>query len=331
MSASCPGKVIRLFEEMNIPKAYLKTFKEEEAIQHLLEIAGGLKSPNVGENEILYQLKSVLKEAASLGILDVTLRKLLHKAIETGRRIRSETEILKNNLSYPAIVHRLLKERNKDISQIRVLVVGYGKLGRSFLKYFTNRNVDVTLATRNPQQARESGIKVISRDIIKNILDNFDVIIGAATTKKPLVKKDDIFTLKSMPVFIDLAMPANFDPEIESRAPGLLFNLESIFAKVKTIKEKRSFALQQAGGIIKEETESYLHWLKGRKAVKIISTLKQELEQIKSEEHNRLLNDFGEMNLHQRKIISSLVNRLTSRIAHTHYSQIKEFVVHEQS
>ena len=43
------------------------------------------------------------------------------------------------------------------------------------------------------------------------------------------------------------------------------------------------------------------------------------------------MGDFGEMDLHQKRIINDLVNRLTSRIAHTHYSHIKDFVVNEQS
>lgn len=332
-SSSCPGKLIHFFEELNIAKKYLKVLKGDKAVQHLLAIAGGLKSPNIGENEILHQLKNVLKESNKQEILDVSLQKLLHKAIETGKRIRTETSILKNNLSYPGIAYKILKERGLELDGKNVLVIGNGKLGKSCINYFLNKKALLTLATRNPGKKADlkENVKVISRDEITNHLSKFDVIIGAASTKKQLITKSMFKNISDVPVFIDLAMPANFDPSIQLLKNNTLFNLEYIFEKGQDLKLAKSAALREANKIVAEETESFVHWLKSRKAVRIISTLKKELELIKNEEQTRLLENLGEIDFQQKKMIDNLVNRLTSRIAHTHYSHIKNFVVHEQS
>jgi len=332
-SSSCPGKAFRFFEDLGIEKKHLSKFKGEDAVQHMLKIAAGLKSPNVGENEILHQLKNVLKESSRLKILDVYLRNLLQKAIETGKRIRSETTILKNNLSYPAIVHKILKEKMIAVNGKIILFIGNGKLGSNCIKYFVNKNAKVTLATRNPGNAVgfDPSVNIISRDRIVSVLANFEVVIGAASCSKPIIMKSNVEKLSDDPIFIDLAMPVNFDPDISILGPNLLFNLEYIFEQASVLEKEKSSALQDAKRIVDEEKDTFVQWLKGRKAVKIISRLKKELEQIKSEEQNRLMDDLGEMDLHHKKIVSNVVNRLTSRIAHTQYSHIKNFVVHEHS
>jgi glutamyl-tRNA reductase len=333
-TASCPGKTIHFFESLGIEKKYVRTRKNQEAVELLLKIAAGLKSPNIGENEILHQLKNVLKEASLLKTIDVTLRKLLQKGIETGRRVRSETAILKNNLSYPAVIHKILKEKNVLINGEEFLIIGNGKLGNSCIKYFLNRGARITLATRKPESAFlwDNSIRVIPREQIAAVLSDYKVVLGAAELKKPLLSMEDITRSgKNAALFVDLGMPGNFDGKIGNHLPDSFFNLDDIFKQTRAIEQEKEMAIQQSGSIVEEETEAYIHWLKGRKAVKIINTLKEELEQIKTEEQNRLLNDLGEMDLHQKKIINSLVNRLASRIAHTHYSHIKEFVVDEQS
>jgi len=263
----------------------------------------------------------------------LTLRKLLQKAVETGRRIRSETTIMRNNLSYPAITHKIIKENKLDAAGLKILVIGNGNLGKSCIRYFLNKNADITLATRNPEKFydTEPALKVISRKNASNMLKDFSVIIGATTSAKVLVTADDVKNLSRKTVFVDLAVPGNFDPEIKNMPSAKYFDLEYIFHKASIIKEEKDNALGQADRIIEEEEDAYIHWLKGRKAVKIISTLKEELEIIKMEEKSRFHDDFGGMDLHQKKIINNLVNRLTSRIAHIHYSHIKDFVVHEQS
>lgn len=332
-TSSCPGRSIRFFESLNVGKKYLKIFKAEKAVQHLLEIAGGLKSPNLGEHEILHQVKNVIKESEALNILDVNLKKLLQKAIETGKRIRTETNILQNNLTYPAIVNKILKEQNQNVAGQEILVIGNGKLGNSLVKYFLVKKARLTLATRSAQDKTkpDKSVKIISREEITKYLSTFQIVIGAAGTKKLIITKKQVIGLKNKPLFIDLAIPANIDPEINTPGNQILFNLDYIFKDSIYNKNENSTAVKQAENIVMDETEAFLRWQKSRKAVGIINTLKEELNQIKSEEQKRLLADLGDIDLHQQKVITSLINRLTSRIAHTHYNHIKNFVVNGYS
>ena len=66
---------------------------EDRAVQHLLAVASGLDSMAVGEDQILGQVRSALRDAADRGTLGRTLRDLGRMALRTGKRARAETGI----------------------------------------------------------------------------------------------------------------------------------------------------------------------------------------------------------------------------------------------
>jgi len=71
------------------------------------------------------------------------------------KKVRSKTGLMKNSLSYPAVVNLLLKEQFDSLNDKNVLVIGNGKLGRSFIQNYINKGSNVFLATRNPNNIKE--------------------------------------------------------------------------------------------------------------------------------------------------------------------------------
>lgn len=331
---TCPGKSIHFFEELGVKKKYLNTYKKDGAAEYLFSISAGLQSANIGESEILNQLKNTLYEARQNKSLDAILQKLLQKAIEVGKKVRTETSIVNNNESYPAIINKLLLKNFKEITSKNILVIGNGKLGNSCIHYFLNKKNSITLATRNPKKIDpllEDRTLVIPRDNIKNVLFSFDIVIGAASLVDPILTTNNFQNNKRNIFLVDLGSPANFSQDISGIDQVTLYSLEDIFRIGRKIKHEKVQSIEDANKIINLETHEFSNWLKSRKAAKIIHTLKEELEQIKSEEHVRRLNDLSDLDIQQQKIVEMMVERLTSRIAHTHYSHIKDFVVNDQS
>lgn len=65
----------------------------KEAAEHLLRIASGLESMVAGEFEILGQVKQALENAEKAGMVNLPLRRAFHSALQTGRRVRSQTQL----------------------------------------------------------------------------------------------------------------------------------------------------------------------------------------------------------------------------------------------
>jgi glutamyl-tRNA reductase len=87
----------------NLPQVellpYVYIHHGEAAIKHLFRVASGLDSMIIGEYEILGQVKSALRDAEKTGLLALPLLRLFRHAVQTGRRVRVETNISRNALS----------------------------------------------------------------------------------------------------------------------------------------------------------------------------------------------------------------------------------------
>src|SRR5438552_11727954 len=69
------------------------------AVRHLFRVASGLDSMVMGESQVLRQVKVALSFAQKAGTAGGALQGLLRRAIETGKRVRTETEIARGAVS----------------------------------------------------------------------------------------------------------------------------------------------------------------------------------------------------------------------------------------
>ncbi|MFC2412997.1 MAG: hypothetical protein ACFNQF_03175 [Bacteroides sp.] len=70
---------------------YLYTYTDDEAIRHLFRVASSLDSLVLGEGQILSQVKEAYAIAREAGATSTVLNLLFHRAIATGKRVRTET------------------------------------------------------------------------------------------------------------------------------------------------------------------------------------------------------------------------------------------------
>ncbi len=72
---------------------HLFSFLQEEAVNHLMRVAGGLDSLVLGEGQILSQVKKMVRLGQDNQSMGPILNRLLTQAVSTGKRIRSETNL----------------------------------------------------------------------------------------------------------------------------------------------------------------------------------------------------------------------------------------------
>src|SRR5664280_864134 len=96
---------------------------------HLFSVAAGLKSVVPGEFEILGQLRRALELATEEQTAGPEITELFQRAISTGRRVRSETQIARGTTSFAqASVMMATDDLGVDLEGADVLIIGAGQL-----------------------------------------------------------------------------------------------------------------------------------------------------------------------------------------------------------
>jgi glutamyl-tRNA reductase len=78
---------------------YLYDYYAEGATRHVLRVASGLDSAVLGEGEILRQVRTAFDVARQEGTIGTTLGLLGRHALETGKRVRTDTAIARGTTS----------------------------------------------------------------------------------------------------------------------------------------------------------------------------------------------------------------------------------------
>ncbi len=71
----------------------------KETLHHLLRVASGLESMIVGEDQIQSQVKEAFELSCREGCCGPLMGEVFRKALNTGKRVRTETRVNKGNVS----------------------------------------------------------------------------------------------------------------------------------------------------------------------------------------------------------------------------------------
>ena len=125
-----------------------------EVPRHLFSVASGVDSQVLGEGQILGQVREALSDAAEARSLDAALARLLHDALRTGKRARSETPIGRYAVSVSSAAVDLAREHVPALPYCRALVVGAGAAGMLAARALRDRGIQhLTVTSRTRERA----------------------------------------------------------------------------------------------------------------------------------------------------------------------------------
>ena len=119
------------------------------AVRHIFQVAAGLKSAIIGEDEILRQLKRAYEFAHRFHNTDKVFNRLFQEAIKCAKEIKSSLKISEIPLSPGYIGLKYLEEccgGADGLAGKNLLLIGFGEIGQLFFRY-----------AREPQQRRAAG------------------------------------------------------------------------------------------------------------------------------------------------------------------------------
>ncbi len=242
---------------------YFYSLKGIPAVRHLLCVSSSLDSQVMGENQILGQVKDAYLRAKQSGAASNVLSFIFEEAIKIGKRARYETQIGFGAVSISAAAVEMAKKIFEDFSKKKVLIIGAGKIGELSARYLYDRGAEMVLVanrtfSKAQKLAEQFKGKAVQFDSFSEVLTQVDVVISSVNAPALLVTKDIALEVmkkrKQRPIFfIDLGLPRNIDPEINTIENMYVYNLDDLKMIKDANLEERLKEAKKVEKIIDEE------------------------------------------------------------------------------
>lgn len=274
-----------------------------DVVRHLFEVAAGLDSQMIGENQILSQVKSAYTTSIDCRMSKIIFHRLFHNAFRAGKAVRTQTNINCGAVSISLAAVETARSKI-DLPASSAMVIGAGENAELAAKYLLKAKLKhLIVANRNSQKAKDmisrlrAGRTIALGDIVAE-LDNVDVIIGSTSSAEPIVTykdvKDSLAHREKPLLVIDIAVPRDIDPEIGRLECIEIYNIDDLNEQVSSNMAKRSSEIPKARKIVDEFTDKFEVWLKSLDFVPAISQLTQKALQLAHSEAARYAKDFAE-------------------------------------
>jgi glutamyl-tRNA reductase len=308
--------------------------RDEAAAQHLMQVAAGLDSLVLGENEILGQVRSAGEMAHAAGATGPILSALFRYAIQTGKRARSETEIGRGDISVASVVVELAEQALGPLHDRTALLIGAGKISTITARALVKAGLRcVMIANRTYERAEKlaknlDGIAV-HFDSLDQVLTRADIVI-CSTGAPHIVLHADVIAKAQVargerPLLVaDLAVPRDADPNIAS-IPGVqLANIDDLEIIVKTGHPLTASIYQEVEAIVNQELEGYCRWVRARRCVPVIQALHDKAETIYQAEVEQTLRRLGPLTPRQERLVQAMGKAIASKLLHEPTVRLRE-------
>ncbi|MDI3486098.1 MAG: glutamyl-tRNA reductase [Methanolobus sp.] len=289
-------------KKMGLSSNIIDFFEHEESIMHLLRLACGLESMIIGEDQILGQIKDLYLVAKKLGTTGKMLDTAFSKAIQVGKRVRTETEINRGALSIASASVDLAEDTVGDLQNKMVLVIGTGEMGTLVTRALSHREIELMyIANRTYETAKdladEMGGHAVHFDQIDENLSRADVVISATGAPHYVLKYEQIekamnFREKEL-LLIDIANPRDIDPSIDDIPHVTLYNIDNLRVINEKNLELRMEEAKKAQAIIDEEFELLIKQYKRQRADTLVSELYAQSYKLRVNEKDKAITKLG--------------------------------------
>ena len=268
--------------------------------QHLFSVASGVDSMILGEGQILGQVRDALSIAAEAKSLDAALSRLLHEALRTGKRARSETPIGRYAVSVSSAAVDLAREHVPSLPDCRALVVGAGAAGMLAARALRDRGVQqITVTSRTRERAEglaESlGACIVPFEQLAAAVAAADLIITSSSAPGFLIDPELLEQAGAIRIaprtFIDVAVPRDVDPRVSECDDVRVFDLDDLQGLSAANLERRQQAAGDVGAIVSGAALAYDAWLDGRRAAPTIKAIVERAAGVRQLEVERTARD----------------------------------------
>jgi glutamyl-tRNA reductase len=312
---------------------YLYRHDGPAAIRHMFRVASSLDSMVVGEPQILGQLKTAYALAKEHGAVSGFLDLVMTRAFNVAKRVRSETDIGSNAVSVSYAAVELAREIFGSLAGKRVLLVGAGKMAEAAARHLKRSGASEILVTNRTHERAEAMAgefdgQVIPYDAFLSTLPSIDIVLASSGAPHYILTREQmrgvIGLRRNRPIFlIDIAVPRNIEPLVNELDNVFLYDIDDLARVVDTNMKGRIEVAAEAEEIIREEVDRMVARMKVREVTPTIVSLQEQLEQLRSNEVDRMRGKLGTLTPQQEEAIVAITRGIVNKIAHGPISELR--------
>ena len=284
---------------------------DDDVTSHLFSVTAGLESTVLGESEVVGQVRRAFEHAREEGVCGPVLSALFQHALQTGKRVRTETGIARGTTSFAhAAVTVARGEEGGGLRDKRVVVVGAGEMGLGVSRAlcdipdaFAPRSIVVV--SRSLARAKElvseaacgPKLRFGALEGVHAELAEADVVLSAVAAESHVLSAAHFSGVAGPMLVVDLGVPRNVDPVVGTLPSVTLLDMDTLSASVSRALGDREEESVAARVIIADEVERFRTASRQRGAAPVIAALRARIESMRVSElerHRAQLADLSE-------------------------------------
>lgn len=302
------------------------THRDDRAAGQLFRVTSSLDSMVVGESEIQGQVRSAWEVAVEEGTVGPVLNQLFRRAIEVGKRVRTETRISSGPSSVPSVAVGVASNAFRDLESRRVLVIGAGKMAEGTTVSLVEQGVaDVVVVNRTVSTARQLAARVGGRgvgfDRLAEELERADIVISSTDAPHSILDRPRLEPVLSRRgprpmVVIDISVPRDVDPGVAELPGVVLHDIDDLERVVEANMDGRRREALDGERLVRVAVESFAEWRSSLAAAPAIRSLRDQAEAIRLAELARIEGSWDSLSPADRERLEALTKAIVNKLLH---------------
>ncbi len=316
-------------------RQHLFMLLHDDAVMHVMRVAGGLDSLVLGEGQILAQVKTTHKLGQQYSGIKTILNRLFKQALTAGKRVRTETSIGTGAVSISSAAVELAQIKVANLAACRVVILGAGKMSRLLVQHLISKGaVEISIVNRSRDRALEltkqfpqQPINIHPLSEMMNVIADSDLVFTSTSATEPILdraKLEMVLEVQRSLMLFDISVPRNVHADVNELENVQAFNVDDLKAVVAQNYESRRKIAQEAERLLEEEVEAFDIWWRSLETVTTISCLRNKVETIREQELEKALSRLGsEFAEKHQEVIEALTRGIVNKILHDPMVQLR--------
>jgi glutamyl-tRNA reductase len=242
-----------------------------DAARQLFRVTSGLESMIVGEVEVQGQVKRAYERALAGGTTGPLTNRLFRAALQTGKRVRTETALGAGRASISTVAVELAREVMGDLAQRNVVIIGAGETSELTARALADQGVStIFVANRHAERAlslaERFGGRVASLQELPDRLAEADIVVSSTSSPHTLIEADDLEVVMRARdhrplLFIDIAVPRDIEHACNELPGVTVYDIDDLQRVVARNLEVRGGEQAGAEAIVEQEIQGFARWM----------------------------------------------------------------------
>lgn len=287
--------------------------KDMEAARHLMELACGLRSQIMGEDQILTQIKNALTLAREESAADHCIEVLFRQAITVAKEVKSSIAFDRGNRSAAVAAIEKLQREGAVFAGKQALVIGNGMMGRLTAQALMHTGARVTVTVRQYHSGTVDippGAARVNYGERYALISDADYIFSATASPNLTITPDGLVGIVlEDKIFVDLAVPRDIDPAVGGLPGVRLLCMDDLDAG--QLSEEQRGQRARAQEKVSQAMAEFERFFYGRDLLPRIGALADEAA---DDLWGRMRKDCVELDEHQRRQVEQAVKRSAGKV-----------------